>query len=286
MTKRDRLMILGVIAAVLIVSFYMFAISPAHKAAADAKAEVLTAQSALAQAQQKVTSGKAAQTAFRKDRATIVKIGRVVPETDDIPTLITQLETLAHKYDVYFIKYTIAQTTGASASSAASPSAAAGSTAASSSSTAQPGAKGVNSSTNAVAPLYPPGSVEIAGGLGRTPIIVGLRGQYFNLERYLRAVERFAVLSAKSEKANGRLIIVDGFSYKAGDLVFREVNGKKQNTERWLEAELGASVYFAPPLDTPTASGAPAASAAGAATPASTTTPSTSTGAAAIGGLR
>jgi Tfp pilus assembly protein PilO len=276
-------MIMTVLAVALLLGFWMMVLTPQRKAAADAKAQVETAKTALTAAQSKVTSGKKAQAAFRKDRATIVKIGRAVPESDDIPTLITQLETLAKKYDVYFIDYTVAAASGpAGGGGSSAPS----SSASSSSSVSQSGTeKGANSSTNAVAPLYPPGSVQM-GNLGRTPILIGLRGQYFSLERYLRAVQRFAVLSQTSSKAKGRLMIVDGFSYKAGDLIFRKINGKKENTERWLEAELGASVYFAPPLQTPSTA-TPAAPAAGAATPAAGSTPAApSTGTATVGGLR
>lgn len=281
MTRRDRLMIMTVLGVALLVGFWMMVLTPQRKAAADAQTQVETAKTALTAAQSKVTSGKRAQEAFRKDRATILKIGRAVPETDDIPTLITQLETIAKKYDVYFVKYTVSANPGGGGS-AASTTTTPSSSASASSQVAQPGAKGTNSSTNAVAPLYPPGSTQM-GSLGRTPILIGLRGQYFNLERYLRAVQRFAVLSQKTEKAKGRLMIVDGFSYKAGDLVFRKVNGKKENTERWLEAELGASVYFAPPLETPSTA-SPSAPAAGAPAPAAAST--TSTGTAAVGGLR
>lgn len=283
MTRRDRLMIMTVLGVALLVGFWMMVLTPQRKAAADAKTQVETAKTALAAAQSKVTSGKKAQEAFRRDRATIIKIGRAVPETDDIPTLITQLETLAKKNNVYFIKYTVSSTPGGSGSSTSSSSSTTtGSTPSASSQVAQPGAKGTNSSTNAVAPLYPPGSVQM-GNLGRTPIMIGLRGQYFDLERYLRAVQRFAVLSQTSSKAKGRLLIVDGFSYKAGDLIFRKLTGKKENTERWLEAELGASVYFAPPLETPSTV-TPSAPATGAATPAASTT--TTTGTATVGGLR
>jgi hypothetical protein len=283
MTRRDRLMILTVLGVALLVGFWMFVLSPQREAAAGAKAQVETARTALAAAQAKVTSGKAAQAAFRRDRATIVKIGRAVPETDDIPTLITQLETLAKKHKVYFVKYVVA--TGGEGGGAAASTPSASSSASSSSTTTQPGAEKANSSTEAVAPLYPPGSVQMTGGLGRTPVTLGLKGTYFNLEKYLRAVQRFAVLSQNNERAKGRLLIVDGFSYTSGDLVFRDLGSKKSGTERWLDAELSASVYFAPPLEAPSASTA-AAPAASAATPAAGTAPAPSTGTATVGGLR
>ncbi|MEH3053911.1 MAG: type II secretion system protein GspM [Patulibacter minatonensis] len=288
MTRRDRLVLLAVLGVGVLIGFYMFVISPQQKAASDAKAQVQTARQQLDSARARVDSGQKAQAQYRRDRASIVKIGRVVPETDDIPTLLTQLETIGKKYHVYFIKYSIGSSTGGGSSSPSASSAPAATTPSapsSSSSTVGGGGKGteVNGSTDATAPLYPPGSVEMTGGLGRTPISLGLKGTYFNLERYLRAVQRFAVLSQSGQsRTNGRLMVVDGFSYKTGDLVFwYGSKGESRKTDRFLVAELGASVYFAPPLEAPVAS---SAAPGGAVAPAAT--PATSTGTAAVGGLR
>lgn len=277
MTKKDLRMVLGLIGVVLLGGFWMLVLSPQRKAAADAEAALVAAQSELDAAQQKVTAGKAAQQQFQRDRTTIVKLGRVVPETDDIPTLLTQLQAIADRYDVNFTSYAV----NSSAASAADTS--------DSSATATTPTEGTRS-TDSVAPLYTPGSVEIAGGLGRTPITVELRGTYFNLERYLRAVQRFAVLSAKQQTTTGRLVMVDGFSYERDQAASEDgVSGAAKKTTRKspdLKATLAASVYYAPPLETPSVSSAtPSASAP---TPAGSTTtpPATSTGAAAVGGLR
>ncbi len=284
MTKRDRLMLLAVLSVALLGGFWMLVLSPQRKAAADAAARVTAAQTALDAARQQVSAGRAAQQAFRRDRTTIVKLGRVVPETDDIPTLLTQLQALATKEKVKFKAYAI-DSAGASAATTA--------TGSETDTTAAQnvGTQTGNGSTQAIAPLFPPGSIEIAGGLGRTPISLEFEGTYFQLERYLRAVQRFAVLSQKSSKTNGRLMIVDGFAYKAADEVTEESNDAKakimKNYEKQpkLLATLSASVYFAPPLETPSASSAAAGSTA---TPAgATAAPSgSSTGTAAIGGVQ
>lgn len=273
MTKKDRLMVLGLLAVVLLGGFFMLVLSPQRKAAADAEAAVATAQTELMAAQQKVTAGKAAQEQFQRDRTTIVKLGRVVPETDDIPTLLTQLQAIAERYDVKFTSYSI----NAAGGGGAAPSSGAATA------TTPEGAK----STDSVAPLYTPGSVEVAGGLARTPITIELVGKYFNLEQYLRAVQRFAVFSAKREKSDGRLVMVDGFGYAIHTGTEDESSKKSKSKSPDLKATLAASVYYAPPLQTPSAS-APAdpAASATAPTPASSSTPSTSTGAAAVGGLR
>lgn len=270
MTRRDRIMILTVLSVVLLGGFWMLILSPQRKAAAEAEGNLATAKQSLAAAEAKLTAGRAAQQAFRRDRTTIVKLGRVVPETDDVPTLLTQLEALARKENVTFSDYRIE-------ASAATPSTASAATTAPIAGTAGP-TEEKESSTDATAPLYPPGSVEIAGGLGRTPIKVTILGTYFELERYLRSVQRFAVLSAKQSQTKGRLLIVDAFVYAPQERT------KIKTPSPDLKAELTASVYFAPPLVTPGAGSAAATPGAPSAAPAAATT--TSTGTAAVGGLR
>ncbi len=283
MTKRDRMMLLGVLAIVLLGAFWFLVLTPQRKASAEAEANLTAAKQELMAAQQKLTAGRQAQQDFRRDRTTIIKLGRVVPESDDIPTLLTQLEALAKRENVDFLSYSV-EAGGGGASSATG--------AATGEASATAGAQTGTRSTDTVAPLYAPGSVEIEGGLGRTPIALTLKGRYFELERYLRAVQRFAVLSSKETSTKGRLIIVDGFSYTPIDAAAAAVadgevaKAKKPSKSPDLTATLSASVYFAPPLETPSAA---AASATPSATPAGATetpAPSTSTGAATVGVLR
>ncbi|MBJ7471338.1 MAG: type II secretion system protein M [Solirubrobacteraceae bacterium] len=282
MTTRDRNMVLVVLGVILLGGFWFLLLTPQRKAAADAQTQVTNARLELDAAQQKLNAGRAAQQEFRRDRTTIVKLGRVVPETDDIPTLLTQLEALSKKEKVDFLSYSIdaaggqssADTTGAGDSTST-------------------GAQTGTRSTDTVAPLFAPGSVETAGGLGRTPIALKLKGTYFELERYLRAVQRFAVLSAnRSQTADGRLIIVDGFSYQPIETSTEVTddgqiaNKKKPSRSPDLTATLSASVYFAPPLETPSAAAAAATPAPVPAGDGAAVTPAPSTGAATVGALR
>lgn len=268
---------LMVIAAVAVLGgFYMFILKPRQAAVKDAQAQVDAARQTLSDAQQQANSGKAAQQAFQRDRATLLKIGRVVPESDDIPTLQVQLLRLAKKEKVYVTEFNL---TGSGAGS--SPSA--GTTSVTTPNGTTPTGSG---STDAVAPLYPPGSVQMAGGLGRTPIEIKLKGRFFELEQFLRAVQRFAVISGNRREAKGRLLVVDGFSYEAADRAVEEGKSKKypHGTSTFLTAKLVASVYFAPPVAAPSSSsGAP-----GATTPPAGAAPgaASATGTATAGGLQ
>lgn len=267
MTKRDRMMLMAVLAVVLLGGFWFLVVTPQRKAAADAEAQLAAAQNDLSSAQSRLSAGKSAREAFQRDRTTVIKLGRVVPESDDIPTLLTQLEALAKRENVKFTKYAIEAGGGGGSETptATTPTAEVGTT-----------------STDAVAPLYSPGSVETTGGLARTPIAITLSGKYFNLERYLRAVQRFAVLSAKRTTTNGRLIIVDGFGYVPEAEEGEDATKTKKGDSPNITATLSASVYYAPPLQTPKASGSADGSPAAPADAAS----SASTGTATVGALR
>lgn len=258
MTQRDRLMITVVATLVLLAGYWMLLLTPKREEAADAETQVNVARQTLTTAQQRLSTGQEAQKRFRRDRATVLRLGRVLPASDDTPTVLTQLDAIARKHDITFTSYAIegGGDGGSAASAAPAPT--------------TPAGQGEASSTAAVAPLYPPGSSSTGGGLGRTPLKIELTGTYFDLERFLRDVQRFAVMSAKGDDASakGRLFVVDGVNYqpdpaKAGR----------------LKAELYASTYFAPSIE------APATPDPGTGTGAAPVTPATS-GTAAIGGLR
>lgn len=274
MTTKDRRMLMVILAVALLGGFYMFVLKPRQAAVKDAQAQVDAAEQTLAAAKDQATSGKAAQEAFQRDRATLLKIGRVVPENDDIPTLQVQLLRLAKKEKVFVTEFTLtgSGSTGGSA----------GATSVTTPNSTTPTGTG---STDAVAPLYPPGSVQMAGGLGRTPIEIKLKGEFFQLERFLRAVQRYAVISSTRREARGRLLVVDGFSYEGSDRVVgtKRAEANRFKTTTYLKAKLVASVYFAPPVATPSTNSAGAAAA-----PPTGATPgaASATGTATAGGLQ
>ena len=265
MTQRDRLMVSTLVLVVLVAGYWFLLLAPKRQAADDAAARVETARQGMTTAQQQLSNGQNAQKLFRQQRSTVVRLGRVVPTTDDTATLLTQLTGIAKKHDIVFTSYALnAGATAAGPASGTGPA------------PAQPSGTGTNTLTDAVSPLYPPGTSQTDGGLGRAGMQIKLAGRYFDLERFLREVQRFAVLSAdgKAKRAKGRLFVVDGISYQpmaAGD------GGAPADA---ITAELQASVYFAPPLEIPSAvPGADGGGAPPATAPASSET-------ATIGGLQ
>jgi Tfp pilus assembly protein PilO len=261
MTQRDRIMISVVLLVVLLGGYWMLLLSPKRKAASAATTKLAAARQTLDDAQSKLTTGQQAQARFRNDRATVVRLGRVVPTTDDAATVLVQLEAIGKQTGVDFQSY---QINGAAASSSATTTS--GSTATTPAST--PTGTG---STAAVAPLYAPGSGQVDGNLARTPIELVLHAPYFKLEKFLRAIQRFAVISSDQTRAKGRLMIIDG-------VAFEPDTGKNNNG--MLTATVVASTYYAPAIDSPS----DPSDTSSTATPAAT--PSTGASTAAIGNLR
>lgn len=283
MTKKDRNMLLGVLMIALLGASWMLVIQPQRKAASAARAQVATAQQQLSTAQQDVETGKQAEAAFRRDRVAIVKLGRVVPETDDIPTLLVQLDVLARRHKIEFNTYELVQAQGSPAGAAPPAAGAAGAAGAEGTETTV-GADGKPStSADATAPLYPPGSSEIPGGLGRTSMTLKLQGTYFDLERFLRSVQHFAVVSAERTTAKGRLMMVDSFTYGLVDSAATDQKPSSKKPKKLLNAELTASIYFAPPVEAPSGGGGGEAGGVPTTPPAGGTT---TTGTATIGGAK
>jgi Tfp pilus assembly protein PilO len=264
MTQRDRIMISVVLLVVLLGGYWMLLLSPKRKAAAAATTKLTAARQTLDDAQSKLTTGQQAQARFRNDRATVVRLGRVVPTSDDAATVLVQLQQIGKETGVDFVSYEI---NGSAAAASAST------TTSDPTPTTPTQTDTGTGSTAAVAPLYAPGSAQISGNLARTPIQLTLNAPYFKLEKFLRAVQRFAVISSDQTRAKGRLMIVDGVGFAP-----YTAPGVPKGT---LQATVVASTYYAPAIASPTD---PSSGTATATTP--TAAPATGASTAAIGSLR
>ncbi|HEY2283630.1 MAG TPA: hypothetical protein VGH60_08795 [Solirubrobacteraceae bacterium] len=122
MTGRDRTVVmvlatLGVLAAV-----WLFAVAPKREQAAKLGTEVSTAQAALASAESQLASASAAQAKYQDAYASIVRLGKAVPASQEVPSLIYQLSQATNEKNVEFASIT-ASVPGASGSKAPTASA-------------------------------------------------------------------------------------------------------------------------------------------------------------------
>ncbi|MFT4035233.1 MAG: type II secretion system protein GspM [Patulibacter sp.] len=270
---RNRLLIATAAVVIATLAVWFLVISPKRAQIAAAEGGRASAQQQLAAAQASLAAGESARKALADAQATLVRLGRVVPQTDDTAGLLVQLQTIADRRRVTLDDYRVATGGGSgSGSSASSASGASGASAASSS----PSAGNTSAKeTDAVAPAYSSSSTQIDGGLARTTLTLALTGTYRSIEKFLREVQRSVVFrDAKLKRGTGRLFVIDSITYAP------ETSDDGSATK--LKASLTGSVYYGPALETPSTS---TGSAGTTSAPTGAATHS-STGTAAIGGLR
>jgi len=85
-----------VVAVVLIVAWYFLLLSPTRTKLSDLDGQVQAQQAALATAQQDVARLESYKKTAPQSRADIVRLGKMLPESEGIPSLIIELSSTAH----------------------------------------------------------------------------------------------------------------------------------------------------------------------------------------------
>jgi Tfp pilus assembly protein PilO len=281
MTVRDRLVIVAVLVAAAIAGFWFVGLAPKRKEATDLQAQIATERQQLVEAQQKAAAARQAKARYRTDYADVAMLGKAVPKSDALPSLIYQLQTAAHDARIDFRSLKISGGAGAAPTPTPAPAAAAAASSSSSSSSSSPSSSSGSSSpsssssssstttptpsapaTQTATATLPPGASVGSAGFPTMPFTFVFNGSYFDMERFMREVERFVRVNGDKVDVNGRLLAIDGFSLTAGPTGFPSV-----------KATMAATAYLASPNDatssststasTPAASAAPAASSNG-----------------------
>jgi hypothetical protein len=220
MSTRDRY-VLGILAvAAAIAAVWFLAVAPKRQEAGD-----LGAQAAQAQANRDATSARAttveqARAAYRKDYATIARLGKAVPPRADVASLVFQLEAAARAAKVDFRSVTV-ESAPATAPAPAS-------------SSKDAGAKASGTATGTAAPAATP-----ASGVDSQPFTFSFEGKFVGLRRLLAAIDRFSHVDGGTLAVSGRLLTVDSVVMTAG-------RGGLPN----VKADITAKAYVA---DLPTA---------------------------------
>jgi len=244
MTARDRLVVTIVAAIAIIGAAYLLVVSPERKKASTVSSELNSATARLTTAESKLAEARQAQARYSAAYASIVTLGKAVPTSEEVPSLIYELAQATHQKKVDFSS--IVSGSGAGGSGAAGSSA--GATAAAS------------------------------AGFTQMPFTFVFNGTYSDLEKLFATIDHDVVRNASSGelKVNGRLLTVQ--SAKLGPLPSAGGSSKPSNQ---LTGTITATAYVLPAAQGLTA-GATAQAPAGAPTPASAGGSSTSTAAPAI----
>src|SRR3954471_11610839 len=101
-TDRDRKILLALIPIVAIVGYWFLLLAPKHKEASKVKDELTQAQQVRDTAQQKASQLSGAKRSFSADYATVIRLGKSIPASVDMPSLMVQLDRAARGTGIKF----------------------------------------------------------------------------------------------------------------------------------------------------------------------------------------
>ena len=237
MTRTNKILLAVVAAAGALAAFYFLALGPKREEAAKLEADVAAKQTELEQARLTLVGYEKAKASYKRNYATLARLGKAVTVDDDVRSLIVQLESAADHSGVDFEKIELGTGLGGSTPTA----------------TGTPGKPG-EVATN------PPGAVPVAGGvLSAMPFNFTFTGGFFDLSNFFARLERFVTANNRRLDATGRLLRLESIAIQPGPTGFPH-----------MVAQIGAATYVVPPVE-----GVPGAPAPDAAEPAGTTPPTT-----------
>jgi hypothetical protein len=167
LTSRDKKLLIAVIPLIVLVGYWFLLLAPKRQEAGKLGSELAKHERRLDDVRSQVKQLESAKDGFAGEYATLVKLGKAIPTTVDMPGLIVQLDGAAHGTGIQFERIhssgRIPASGGAPASGSGSAQGGSGSSAAGTSSNQGSGSSSGGSGTPAAAP----GGAPAATGYGK-----------------------------------------------------------------------------------------------------------------------
>lgn len=257
--KAQRNAVIGaIVLMVLAGAFWFLAVAPKRERAAGLGSKVERLRSELATQQQAADAAAAAKARFAPDYQQLVLLGKAVPDGDDTPSLLVQLNRIADRAGVSFRSIELDQSSAGEAPVAAAPLPAAPAR-----DTSGTPVAATLPATEAGAALLPIGATIGSAGLAVMPYKLTFNGGFFGIADFVGGLDRLVRTKPSNVAVNGRLVTIDGFSLALPQ------SGNKTSL---LDASFTVTTYVTPPGQGLTAGASPIAPAPSVATPAATTT--------------
>ena len=306
LSDRDKKIVMVIVPLVVVLGYWFLLLAPKREAASTAQEELNTVKTELTQAQSQATTVQAAKTNFARDYAAVVALGKAIPSSVDMPSLLVQLEQAARgtgiKFDGVVMGERIAAqpATGGAAPmpGAPDPAAAASGTAPSGqppqSAPGQAAASAEGAAAAATTPpptgatgTAPPPATGAPAAAGTTPAPSGalesvslefdFEGSFFELADFFHRLKRFVYTDGEKVRVRGRLMTIDAVSYETDPETFPALSAKVNATVYLSPQAEGATAGATPSGPAPAAAGAEptstASSGSGSPTPTATATP-------------
>jgi Tfp pilus assembly protein PilO len=189
------MVLIGLLVLAVLGAGWILVISPERQQASKLNAQVSSAQSALSSAEAQLAHARSDQAQYAAAYASVVSLGKAVPPSQEVPSLIYQLAEASNQKDVEFSSITSTSATGPSASTTATASTTASKTAA----TGAPGTAAAASTAAA----------STAAAFTQMPFTFVFNGNFFDLEHLFHRLDSFASVSSSGRVAvSGRLLTI------------------------------------------------------------------------------
>jgi hypothetical protein len=274
-TDRDRKILMFIVPVVLVLAYWFLLFSPKRDEAAKLGDELAQAETTRDQAVARAQGVSSAKGQFAADFAEVLRVGKAIPTTVDMPALIVQLDKAAGGTGIGFQSIKAgqrteaqppppapaenSQPTDAGGEQAATPVGQAAEAANESAETsdqanAASGADPATAGTAATGTATP--------GLDTVPLDFAFEGDFFELADFFHRLKRFVHVRGDRIVVGGRLMTIDSFTLSMGQ------------TFPTLTAEMTATVYLSPMSEGATAGATPQGPATESAPTTSTSSPS------------
>jgi hypothetical protein len=120
MTGRDRIVLIGIVVLAIFAGAWLLVVSPERQKASKLNTEVAAARTQLSSAEGQLATARTAQVQYAAAYASVVSLGKAVPPTQEVPSLIYQLSQASNEKSVQFASISTGSSSGASSSSASS----------------------------------------------------------------------------------------------------------------------------------------------------------------------
>jgi hypothetical protein len=232
MTGRDRMVLIGVLVIALLGGGWLLVVSPKSQEAKKLETQVTEATTQLSSANGQLASAQAAQAKYATAYASIVSLGKAVPASQEVPSLIYQLSEATNQKNVGFNSIATSGTSSGGAS--ASPAAAA------------------------------------TAGFAQMPFTFVFEGGFFDLEHLFKQLNGFTLRKASGElQVSGRLLTIQSVKLAPVGIASGPGQARAAGAEK-LTGTITATAYVLPAEQGLTA-GATPTSPTGATTPVTST---------------
>jgi Pilus assembly protein, PilO len=270
MSDRDKKILLVLLPVVVLAAYWFLLLAPKREEATTASAALTEQEGRLEAARAAAASADNAQDDFEATYASVVRLGKAIPSTVDMPSLLVQLDSAAAGTGIHFTTIVAGERTVVEAPAPATPpdgappAAAGGETAQSAPGTATESANNAQQTANAqagqaeqttatdtqtstssggglpvgggaAAPADPAAAATVPAGLEMVPLEMEFEGNFFNLADFFHDLKRFVQLTNEDVLVSGRLLTVESVRWASDASIFPR-----------LRAQVTANVYLSP----------------------------------------